>query len=280
MAQSWREMAQSVGQRAATRAGGLDAPQPSKLQRIAMYACEHLDEIEVIYKSGNRLIAREHLRGGQTLVMKMWSRPGVRTLFRRISRTGSCDYEYRNLCLFQDLGVPVPRPLGMCRLPPNPNGYVDALFMEDLGECTSSTEYVKNIVRKSLSDELHTFDEQLIDMTSKIVRGRVVDTDHGLVNILVRPSGDLVRIDVEMARRAFVGRITANCYGRMLGRLLATYTFAVQPEISVVTAFTSRLVRRLGPSSRVLRIAEGYVREEMDYQRRRSGINTPVVFPW
>ena len=262
-------------------AGVLDTSFSKKQMRsIGHRLCTNLDHEDVIYKRRNRIVIRVVDEDKKTFIVKMWSRPGVAGVLRRLSRTGSCDYEWRHLCLFQRIGVPVPAPLGFCRLAANEHRYTDALFMEDLGVCTSSTEHVKRLIRESREDDLYKFEQELIDTTAKILEAGLIDTDHGLVNTLVKPSGKMVRLDLEMVRWVYVLSLAPKAYGRMLGHLLATYTFAIQPDVQRTVAFAERVKDRLDPPRWVLRRAKEYVVKSMAIQREKTGIDTRVELPW
>jgi hypothetical protein len=154
------------------------------------------------------------------------------------------------------------------------------LFLEDLGKTISATEFVKHLIRDTHEDRVREFEVQLIKMTCAMVGAGIVDPDHGLINTVVPESGEPVRLDLEMARGSWHSALRRQAYGRMIGHLVSTYAFAVQPDTSRATAFALRLAERLRPAPRVLRDAARYVNAMMDEQLRSANIDTRLDLPW
>lgn len=239
------------------------------------------ERANVIYRREDRIVIRwQHTETGVPIIIKMWSRTDMRGRLRRLLRISACDYEWRNLNRLYSAGVPVPRPLGFCRAEPSIAGYVDVLFLEDLGPCETGTEHLKRLIREGREKEAHAFEAALIDMTSRLLEGGMLDLDHGLINIIVPASGQPTKLDVELARRVFWPRFFAGSYGRMLGRLIGLYAFAVQPEAGRVTQFAKRLCDQLNPPRRALRVAASHAHKMMQVQLEKTGIDTRLVFPW
>ena len=251
-----------------------------QMRSVALSLGENHDHANVIYQNKNRIVFRFHQSNApNTFIVKMWSRPGIKGLLRRWSQTGSCDYEWRNLVAFESMGVPSPKPFGRYRLPLQKGKYTDAIFMEDLGQCTPSMDYVKSLIASGKLDQLNQFEQQLIEITARIVEGGMVDTDHGLVNTVIRESGQPVRLDLEMARKPYFMGLAWDAYGRMIGHLLATYTYAVQPQTDYTTSFAARLIDQIRPPKRVLKRANRYIKQAMAYQLKTRGVDTTVTLP-
>ena len=252
---------------------------PQQMRRICDCLCNDLDHADVIYARSNRLVIRYRRDTDTSVVAKFWARPDWRGAVRRSLQLDPSAHEWRNLRRFERAGVRVPKPLGICRVPRNPGHYTEALFLEDLGATTSATEHVKSLIRQGLEDELRSFEDKLIDMMGTLIGARLVDIDHGLINTVVVASGQPVRVDVELARRMWSKRVLRGAYGRMMGHLVATYTFAVQPDTQRATDFAQRLARRLAAPTQVLRLAGTYVLAMMDNQRVIWGIDTSIQLP-
>jgi hypothetical protein len=62
--------------------------------------------------------------------------------------------------------------------------------------------------------------------------------------------------------------------------MIASYTFAVQPDGTRVREFARRLAERVQPPRRVLRRCRWYVNDRMDRQRREKKVDMTVDLPW
>lgn len=259
---------------------------PQPLTQAQMARCldalrADFDEAQVIYRNGDRVVIRWREAGSSdSIVIKMRSRPDLKGKLRWLFRVASCEHEWRNLARLSSVNMPVPRPLGFSRVVPNIAGYTDALFMEDLGECESATEYLKRLIQAGQNQQVLGFENGLIELTERIVGSRTLDVDHGLVNTVVQASGRVVRLDFELARRVICILLFPRTYGKMLGRLIGDYAFAVQPDVGRATRFAERLYERMRPPRQVLKHAGSYSRDMMRGQLQRTGIDTRLVLPW
>jgi len=239
------------------------------------------ENAEVIYRRENRIVIR--WRGepsDESLIIKMWSRPDLKGRLRRLLHISSCDHEWRTLMRLRGVNMAVPRPLGYCRLTPNIAGYTEALFTEDLGECLSATSYLKQLIQTGQEQQVLRFENVMIEMTEQILAARMIDVDHGLVNIVVQTSGRPVRLDFELARLVIWPRLFPTPYGHMLGQLILLHAFAVQPDTDRTTQFAARLRERLRPPRRALARAAIYIRKYIKVQLDNTGIDTRLTLPW
>ena len=110
-----------------------------------------------------------------------------------------------------------------------------------------------------------------------MVRAGLVDTDHRLPNFVTLPSGWPVRLDFELARRHRIPALTRRAYGIMLGTLVGSHAFAVQPDGARTRAFAARLLQHLRPPARAWRVARERVAAMLARQRREAGIDTCVI---
>ena len=259
------------------------APAPAELASaaVAMATCPH--PAGVLYRTSERMLVRyRSSHGGASVMMKMWARPGWRGVLRRLTGSSNCQREYAALVTVHRAGVRVPRPIGWCRLWNDPGGFTEALFMEDLGRCSSSTEYLKEIIRQGREDLVREFDENVIHMTKVILAAGILDPDHGLVNIVLTADGHLARLDMELARKVLgpMRTVRYRLWGEMIGRLIATYTFAVQPDSGRAVRFAHALDEHLSLSASVRRAAARFVHRMMRHQRKTTGIDTTVALEW
>ena len=65
----------------------------------------------------------------------------------------------------------------------------------------------------------------------------------------------------------------------MLGRLISTYTFSVQPGSSAAALFASELARRTPSWRRIVNRVQANVDGHMEQQSRRRGIRPRVSMP-
>lgn len=215
-----------------------------------------------------------------TAVLKLWARPGMSGMIRRITRTGSALREFRTLKRLHSLGVSVPRPYGCARISITGNSYTDAVLIEDLGECRTLLAVVSELARTGAATQRVQIETAFIDLTMSLLKASIVDPDHGLINTVVCGGARLVRLDFELAQRVVFPKLHRRLYGRMLGRILSSYTFAVQPRTEMVSEFAERLVAALKPPRRVLQQASTFLNHKLDVQAKRQGLKIEVTLPW
>jgi len=213
------------------------------------------------------------------VVIKLWTRSGLGGMIRRWTRTGPAIREWRALQKLSRLGVDVPRPLAYCRLGARAR-HTEALVLEDLGECRLGLMHVKDLLGARREQELEAFERHVIDTTAAMILSGTLDPDHRVTNFVVTAEGRPVRLDLELARDVAYPSLHWRMYGEMLGKLLGSYTFAVQPDTARVTDFAGRLVARVRPGSRVLRRCRAVVEQMLETQRIERGIDTRVSLPW
>lgn len=250
------------------------------MQRVVQAMLGESRRAEVLSRGENRTILRSRVGDGVSLVVKLWNRPDFVGVVRRCLRIDSASHEWRSMARLRRAGLRVPRPLGCYRVPANTDGFTDAILMEDMGNCASATEHIKKLIADGDEMRLESVNHQLVEMTAVILAAGIIDTDHSLVNIVVRSDGKLVRLDLEMARWVGLPRFFTGMYGRMLGRLLGSYTFAVQPDGQRVRQFAQRLAIRLAPPTRAMRVAQRYLDGMLANQRSCTRIDMQVPNVW
>ena len=239
------------------------------------------DDANVINQRENRIVIRwRRAETGDSIIIKMWSRPDLNGRLRRLLGIAACNHEWRNLVRMSDFGIVVPRPLGLFRAVPSVAGYTDVLFMEDLGKCESATEHLKRLIRAGQEPQALSFENVQIEMTAQMLEAGMLDVDHGMHNIVVQLSGRPVKLDVELGRRVIWPRLFPAMYGHMLGRMVGMHAFAVQPHVGRTTRFAERLAERLTPPPRVLKRAGIHAREMMRKQLQETGIDTRLIQLW
>ena len=113
-------------------------------------------------------------------------------------------------------------------------------------------------------------------MTAAIIEAGVIDRDHSFLNVVAQPDGTPARLDLEIAKSS----TSADAYGEMLGRLVATLVFALQPDAERAAPFVAELVARLDPPSGVIGFAIATVDGMLERQRSLGGRDTRIELPW
>ena len=147
-----------------------------------------------------------------------------------------------------------------------------AVVMEDLGQCMRVSDSLKGMLERGEETRIGSIDAELIGFTVGMVRLGIADPDHSTMNFVLPGENLPVRVDLELARCAGY-TFAVHLYASMVGRLIATYTFAVQPHVERAASFARQLVERLCLAKRVLREVQGHVDRELDRQREESGID-------
>jgi O-antigen/teichoic acid export membrane protein len=257
---------------------------PSQVDRMRLWV-EELSEGQLPFdvlkeRAGDVLVVRSTGPDQMKVVVKLWNRRGMRGWMRRMTRTNSAWREYTALRRLRGRGAQVPETLGYFRLSRSCAPYTEAIVMQDLGQCGDLTEHVKR-VRSELGDAaLVPIQNELIRSTRELLESDVIDTDHRMPNFVVRPCGSVARVDFEMARRV---RCTTNepvKLGEMLGTLIGSYAFALQPDVSPVLGFAESLAAASKASARARRIARIRVESMLRKQEVEIGVRTVVGLPW
>ena len=226
------------------------------------------------------MVCRAPLDDRGSVVVKLWTRPGVRGTIRQISRTGPLDRELRVLRHLRRFGVDVPDVLGSCRVRSPHVPYTNALVLEDLGRVGTAMDHLKDLIASRSGQAANDFEDQIIELTRKIVDARVIDADHSMMNIVMTDEGRPARLDFEIARRVSSPRWSPRTWGAMIGRLVATHAFTVQPDVERARRFALRLANHIRPPAVVLRRAAALVEQMMETQRHEDGIDTRIHLEW
>ena len=236
---------------------------------------------EVLRTRPDSKVVRLRLDDNSSVILKQWVRPGLRGTLRRLTLTSSVRREWRTLCRLKRFGVRVPDPLARSVVPQEGRPFTDAILMEDLGNCEMALEYAKDLLQKRDASGLRRFEDAVIEITSRMFKAGVVDTDHGLVNIVVTPNGEPVRLDFEVAQLVHQIRLRPHAAGLMLGRLLETYVYVVQPnDMASAERFALRVADAIRATPAMLRAARTRVDAALQLQKRRCGLDVRLELPW
>ena len=226
------------------------------------------------------LVARARGPGGKELVLKLWNRRGIRGWLRRATRTNSGWREYRALRRLRVRGAQVPEALGYFELRADCGNYTEALVLEDLGRCGDLTEHVKRVRREHGDKALEPIQDELIRSTRELLESNIIDEDHRMPNFVVRPCGGLSRVDFELAKRVRRPEEEPDKLGVMLGTLIGSYAFALQPDTSPILPFAEGLAQASKAGAKARRIARIRVDGMLRRQDVEKGVRTSVILPW
>ncbi len=237
--------------------------------------------IDLIRERGTDVrIARALGPRGERVVVKLWNRPGLRGVMRRWSRTNPAGREWDALRRLRAAGLEVPRPYAYLTGLGSPAVHTEALITGDLGLCSDAVDRLKALIREGDRTGELAFEETLIEVTRAMISLGYLDTDHRLPNFVVTPSGRPVRLDFELNLWHPFPRLWTRDYGLMLGTLIGSYVFAVQPDQDRVKAFARAIRLRLDPPKSVLNRAAVRVDEMLSRQQAEIGLAIRVTDLW
>lgn len=238
-------------------------------------------EMVILRERGNDVrIARVLNPRGGTVIIKLWNRPTLRGVLRRLTRTNIGWQEYAALQRLVSHHIGTPIPLGYLRLHDSTVPYTEALVSSDLGECADSTEYFKALLQAKREGEVREFEDHLVRTTAGLLAAGLIDTDHRLPNFVVTTDGLPVRLDFELCRFTRCVACHPRQVGLMFGALLGSYTFAVQPDIDRVVDFAARLRAATQPSSLTRHVASYRVAGDLARQTREKGVEIMIPDLW
>ena len=218
--------------------------------------------------------------GGDAVIIKLWNRPGIKGFARRLTRTHAPHREWMALNVLSSAGVPVPRPLHYQRLGGPRRAHTDAVVMEDLGKCVRSSEHLAALVRGGAVTEADALSSALVNITAAMIQNGVLDSDHTLMNFLVPAVGAPRRADLELARRVTRPAAHDQLLGAMLGRLVASYIFSVQPLGERVKDFAEALELHTGASRSALSAARVHVDAAVQAAKSRGAVVAAFRLAW
>jgi hypothetical protein len=240
----------------------------------------HESSVDVLQAKWGKMVCRMPVPNDGTVVLKLWPRPTARDRMRRAWHAAPHVQEARLLTHLRGHGVSVPRLLGTSRLRLRGMPYRHAVVLEDLGNVDNAMEHVKRLLGEGRNEQAERFEDQIIALTDALLESGVADADHSMINIVAAPSGRPFRLDFEIARLVRWPCLFPGLCGAMIGRLVATYAFTVQPDVVRAERFATRLARHLAPTVRVLRLARIHVERLLQVQEHEVGIDTRLSLPW
>lgn len=247
-----------------------------KINETVNNLCIDYDKAEILSNNKDKIIARYKTSNSETIIIKLWSRQHLGGKFRRLIGSSLAENEWNALNHAKSLNINVPKAFGWCQLVNQPKNFTEALIIEDLGDCRIADEYIKHCFSENAIDDLIAFERSVIEMTAKMVEGKLLDVDHSLINIVMSNDNTPYRIDFELAKSVNTFNWHFYSYGKMLGRLLATYSFAVQPQTYRVPEFFEQLCKDISVPSLTIWVAKRHFNEFMDKQEAQYNIKSEI----
>jgi len=236
---------------------------------------------EILRERGTDVcIARLPGPDGASVIVKLWNRPDWRGALRRLTRSNPGAREWSTLRRLRAAGVRVPAARAYLVLRGTGAAHTEALVVEDLGRCRDTTEELKALIRAGDALAVRGFEDTMIEATRRMIDAGLLDHDHRLPNFVTTPDGTPVRLDFELVHRVRFPRAHPHRLGIMLGTLVGSHAFAVQPDTARTTDFARRLATAVRPPARALPVARARVHAMLARQERELGLKTQVELPW
>jgi tRNA A-37 threonylcarbamoyl transferase component Bud32 len=246
---------------------------PFEFRNLARAVLQHEIPFEVLKaRASGTSVIRVSLQN-QSYILKYWQRKPMASLLRRISRTGCGIKEWKALCGMQKIGVEAPKPLYHEFV-----GNTEVLFMEDLGACLDVIEVLKAYVLSGNIQEFTRLEDGIIGIAGKMIRNGWLDPDCRLPNFALTPGNQLVRLDFELAYRVHTSAMLRQDCAVMIGTLVATHLFAMQPQTMRSLPFAERLLQSVAIPPGIAHASDRIVEQIIAKQKRLSGIDTKIPF--
>lgn len=231
---------------------------------------------------GSRWTWRLSRVGGEPVVLKAWRRSKWPAFVYRAGYRRTTAYrEWQMPGRLAECGVRCARSLAYFIMRDGAGAVYEAVVLEDLGECESSMMHLKTAAERGDAAEIHRVNELIVDMTARLVEHGFVDTDHSMTNLVFTPDGSLARLDMEHCQHVGwrMGLSARKC-GEMLGVLIGTYAYAVQPRVQLAVAFGHALAKRVRVPQAALNVAQRLVDRMMSEQAAAKQIHSHVELGW
>jgi hypothetical protein len=251
---------------------------PAWLELANEVSCQRAPSMEILRQRGEDvLIARVQTNEGQSVIVKCWNRRGLRGALRRWSRSNIGWREYTALLRLHEAGIPCPEPFAYLELPHNEARHTEALLSLDLGPCDDATEFYKTLLVTD-PEAASAFETHVLDATVTMIRLGLLDPDHRLPNFVIPEDRIPVRIDFELCIPVRYPSRHPVLLGQMLGTLMGSMVFAVQPDTKRAEAFAEKLIQVMPfpLSIKCRRVAADIVTHMLERQNQEIGLKTEL----
>lgn len=224
-----------------------------------------------------RITARTNTIAGDVIV-KLWDLRDARGMMRRGLRRTKGRSEWLSLQALGQAGLPVPRALSYTLI--RETRYQEALIIEDLSPCDTLHRHMHTLSKSGKTQDVHRLEDQILSITSGMIRANLLDNDHRLGNFVVRPDGLVFRLDFENIRAGLTGRRREDALGVMIGSLVSSHVWVTRFAQEHSRLFVTRLLNELRPSSRAVARARRAAAAEIRQLQDRSGFTLLSELGW
>jgi hypothetical protein len=254
---------------------------PAVLRFLQQYLEGNTTGEPVHARSKNRGgLFRLHLESGGNLVVKIWHLRNIKEKCKAAARISNGRREWLMHRLVYEAGIKVPEPLLFLCLTIADFGACELMGIEDIGVTESGVPYLKRLIAAGCEREIIHFEDCLIDITSRLLRLKILDVDNQLNNFLVDGNGRVFRIDFECARRRHLFKLHRVELATMLDRLLRSHLHATYPESERTSQFMTRVSGSLAISADVRQMTAAITSKELIRERSKTGIEYNVDLNW
>lgn len=251
-----------------------------EIEQLVMECSKKESGFEILKAEPGIMVVRYPETQFGNIVAKLWDRSSWKSKIRKRAGWPKALQEWQMLQKFQSYAIPSPKPIGWCYLSKNKTGFTEAVVMEDLGRGTDGLVYLKRLIQDKDEVQIQAFEDRLIAVTKEMLESKILCEDHSLFNFYVTDEGNIYRLDLELAQHVINPLFHPKQYLHMLGRLLVSYTYAVQPDVERTTAFAKKMVHELRPPFYVLWGVKRYLKKKLKFQKEKYGIDTTVILPF
>jgi len=233
-----------------------------------------------VLRDSDSLLLRLFIEKDKSVILKLWNRRGIRSVIRSFTNSDPASRECNTLQALSNLGIATPKLLGRMKIRYDKIPYNYCVFTEDLGSTTTATKVLNKYISNKNEVAINDLEYKIISLTEILFSNGIVDPDNILANMLIDHNGKFWRIDFELAQKAKFSNSLVGLRGKMIGRLIASYTWAVQPELWRVQQFSSKLANTLILSENVKTKALKVFNEHVNKQYDEIGIDSRTSLPW
>lgn len=252
----------------------------SSLQLYLLGGVDSGSETVHVRSSNRGGLVRLHLTNGGSVVVKLWRIRNFKERLKAVGNLSNGRREWRIHRLIYRNGINVPEPLFFQRLTIPVVGPCEIMTIEDIGETECGVPYLKQLIITGRDKDITVFEDRIIDITSELLKMRILDVDNQLNNFLVDTAGRVLRTDFECARRRRFFSLRRLEFATMLDRLLRSHLHATHPDSERTSRFMAKVATRLTIPTNIRQMVAEITRNELQRERKETGIRYAIVLDW
>jgi hypothetical protein len=228
---------------------------------------------EILQDRRGKLVSRITAERGRTIVLKLWPKDGLRQLPKRWFKATAPYAARRAGAYLSQHGIRVPEIYAFTPLPRSVSPvYGYAMCMEDLGNKNGTAHhYCSSLLKSNEPNELAEMEEAILGLTSRMLQIKSIDVDHRMINLYVTDDREVAKVDLELVRTSRDPGRHPKEVALMLGHLMGSFTFTVQPDKDRAGRFAARVLR-LSRDKRTRTLALNKAMGMLETQRRQTNI--------